>query len=142
MPREFDHLAQRNGSALLKEPDDRRRPSPDIAPFDLEEAYPLRTSLGGYLTSPDTVRPEDGNPSIVLEHSTNPELTVWVNRFVPAGGRFTDFFVLACHDHQRAFYYEVPEETVESVLQQAMDEAYWGVAHLDDDLLEALLDEL
>jgi hypothetical protein len=142
MPRKFEHLAQRAGSAVLKEPDNHKRPSPEVAPFDLDEAYPLRSNLGSYLTTPDTVRPEDGNPPIVLEHTTNPELTVWINRYAPADGRFADFFVLSCRDFNKSFYYEVPKSTVKSVLKQATDTTYWGIASLDDAFLEAILDEL
>jgi len=140
MPREFEHLAQRNDMAVLKEADDRQRPSTDVAPFELEEAYPLADRVGTYLTSPNLVRDDDGDPLLVLNHTTNPELTVWVNRYLTAESTSREFFVLSCHDHDKAFYYEVPQDTVESVLRQAMDDVYWGIGSLNDDLLEALLD--
>lgn len=141
MAREHDHLAQRNGVAVLKDPDDPRRPTPNVAPFDLNEATPLDTSLGAYLTSPSTVRSEDSKPSIVLEHSSNPELSAWVTRHIPANMRYREFFVLTCHGPNRTFYYKVPKKTVESVLQQAMESSHWGISSLDDELLEAIIDE-
>ena len=132
MDRNFDRLDSSDGIALLREPTDPDSPAPSIAPFELAEARPLSQNLGRALTEMTWIG-DGANPDVVLRHATNDELEVWINRLghPPA-------YVLACWDVDHQFFFEVPKEVASDVLAQALNDVWWAITTLDEDLLEEL----
>ena len=122
----------------LHEPDDLDNPSSDYAPFELDEARPISQRLGEYLTEPTYSR-GDGEPVVVLQHSENPELTVWISRYSCSDG-FA--YVVTCWGWDHQLYFEVPRGTVTDVIEQASGSAYWTLDITNSDLLEEFIDLL
>lgn len=138
MPSLSDRLNNEGPSPTLREPDDLDNPSPEFAPFHLEGARPLSQSLGDYLTEP-TWAGDDANPDVVLQHSQNGELTVWIARF---RNSFGFAYIITCWDWERQFHFEVPEETVGDIIKQAAESHYWSFDITSDELLENFVEDV
>lgn len=133
-----DRLNTEDEFPQLRKPDDLDNPSPEYAPFALEEARPLSQALGDYLTHPGLAG-DDANADVVLQHSRNAELTVWIARFSSEKGTA---YIMTCWGIHHEMHFDVPKDTVADVIEQAADDICWTLDIVDDDLRERFVDAL
>lgn len=122
----------------LQQPDDPDNPTLEEAPFPLDEARPLSRQIGDMLAS-GSFHNEGTNPDIAIEHRRNPELFVWIVHFSTSQG---ETYILSCWGLEHQMYFEVPRETAQDVLRQAIDSHIWRVAMNSEDIIDGAISNL